>query len=182
MQVKAKDNSVCTSAFDPTSNTLTVRVLGAGEAVLRLNQVSAACKAEATIRGFNQRVVNAAALGRDKDTGKPATPAEKFEGVQALVEHYNSGTEEWSPARTPAAPKPLDSIVLRAVEQVTGKDAATVLGMVEAGAAKWTCTKHEYLAKLATNKDVDKLVTAARAAAVKAAGFSADDEIAGMMG
>lgn len=177
MQTKPKTNSVCTSVFDSATQTLTFKVLGAGEAVLYLKRTSDMCDHEALIRGYNQRCVNAAALGRDPATGKPAGPEEKFLGVKALVDHYNTGTEDWSPARQTAGPRELDRIILEAVGEVTGRDEAAVRAMVAAGAAKYGVTEHQYLARLGTNAEVAALVAAARAAQVTE--FDVDAELMG---
>ena len=39
-------------------------------------------------------------MARDSKTGASATPQEKYEAMRRLVEHYGSGSEEWSPARS----------------------------------------------------------------------------------
>lgn len=96
MQSKAKSNSVCTAVFNREANTLTIKVLGAGEAVCNLSAVSTECKFEGFVRGMSQRLTNMAALPHDKATGKPATPAEKFAAVKRAVDHYNSGTVVWN--------------------------------------------------------------------------------------
>jgi len=182
MQVKPKSNSVCTSVFDAASKTLTFKVLGAGECALRIGATAPEVQFEAMVRGFNQRCVNAAALGRDKDTGKSATPAEKFAGVKALVDHYNSGSADWSPARTASGPKPLDAILLAAVGEVTGKPPEVVLALVAKGAETHKLTGHQYLAKLATSPAVGKVADRLRAERVAAPDLDIDAEIEGMMG
>jgi hypothetical protein len=79
MQAKAKSNSVCTSVYDKEHKQLVFTVLG-GFPVLNLpiDKVSNECLFEAQIRGLNQSCINAAALPRDKTTGKSATAAEKY--------------------------------------------------------------------------------------------------------
>lgn len=75
-------------------------VKGAGELVLDVAQVHAANRAKAELHGFVQRISDAAAMARDSKTGASATPQQKFEAMKKLVEHYQSGSEEWSPARS----------------------------------------------------------------------------------
>lgn len=75
-------------------------IKGAGELVLDVAKVHAANRAKAELHGFVQRISDAAAMARDSKTGASATPQEKFEAMKRLVEHYQSGSEEWSPARS----------------------------------------------------------------------------------
>lgn len=75
-------------------------VKGAGELALDVAKVHVANRARAELHGFVQRISDAAAMARDSKTGASATPQEKFEAMKRLVEHYQSGSEEWSPARS----------------------------------------------------------------------------------
>ena len=75
-------------------------VKGAGELTLDVAKVHAANRARAEMHGFVQRISDAAAMARDSKTGASATPQQKFDAMQRLVEHYMSGAEEWSPARS----------------------------------------------------------------------------------
>ena len=74
-------------------------VAGCGTVTLDLNSLSQPNQQRALIHGMKQRISDAAAIPCDPDTGLPATPAEKFEAISALVEHYNSGTDEWARVR-----------------------------------------------------------------------------------
>ena len=89
-----KSNS--TISITHEGDALTFAVRDAGTLTLNLSRVSAAVRAMATIHGFKQRIADAAAIPRDTATGKPASPADKFAAMRALVEHYESGSEEWS--------------------------------------------------------------------------------------
>lgn len=75
------------------------QVKGAGALALDLSKVSEANRQRAALHGLVQRVSDAAAMQRDSKTGASATPQEKFEAMRRLVEHYESGSGEWSPAR-----------------------------------------------------------------------------------
>ncbi len=50
----------------------------------------------AMLHGIKQRVMDAAALERDTATGLSATPEQKYEAMKAIVDHLNSGAEEWN--------------------------------------------------------------------------------------
>lgn len=70
-----------------------------GESELKLAQVSEANKVRAVVHGFTQRCSDRAAISRDTKTGKPASAKDKFDAIDELVQHYNSGAEVWSTAR-----------------------------------------------------------------------------------
>lgn len=165
MQTKPKANSVVTSAYDAAAKTLTFRVLGAGEAVLHMPRVSQAVLDRFLIQGANQRCVNAAALEHDKTSGKAATPEQKFAGVQRLVDHYNTGTEDYSPAAR-TGPKPLDSLLMAAVAEGIGKTLEETGAFIEAGAKKHSIGIHAYLAKVASTERIAPIVTRLRAETV----------------
>lgn len=107
MQTKPKSNSTIT--HDVAGQTIIFRVHGAtqvaedgketkplvGELRLDMQRLHAAVTARAAIHGMIQRVSDAAAISRDEESGKPATPEEKLGAMRELVEHYMSGTAEW---------------------------------------------------------------------------------------
>lgn len=66
------------------------------EARLNMNLVSEEVFERAAIHGLKQRVSDAAAQSRDTKTGASAPPSEKFAAMEALVNHYNTGTSEWT--------------------------------------------------------------------------------------
>jgi hypothetical protein len=94
---KPKSNSVISTEQRGTS--LVFKVRDAGEIELDLQLVSQANRERATLHGFVQRVSDAAAIPRNTETGASATPADKLAAMQRLVDHFNSGSEEWSPTR-----------------------------------------------------------------------------------
>lgn len=102
---KGKSNSVIITVWDKAKNELRFNVLKASETggsltlVLSLDKVSASNRAEAVIMGFKQRIGDAAAIPFNQRLKRYATPREKYDAMLRLVEHYNSGAEEWSPRR-----------------------------------------------------------------------------------
>lgn len=89
-----------TIAHKVEGETIMFSVKGAGNLVLDTRGVSVQNKSRAMLHGLVQRISDAAAMARDSKTGASATPQEKFEAMKRLVEHYQSGSEEWSPARS----------------------------------------------------------------------------------
>lgn len=102
-QAKAKSNSVITHEIlrnEEGALSIKFNVLGAGDTILELSRVAQSNKDRALIHGFVQRISDAAALSRNPQTGLPASPTDKLNAMAELVDHYMSGTEEWSRKRT----------------------------------------------------------------------------------
>lgn len=89
-----------TIAHKAEGETIMFSVKGAGNLFLDMRKVHEANRKRAAIHGLVQRVSDAAAMARDSKTGASATPQQKFEAMKRLVEHYMTGSEEWSPARS----------------------------------------------------------------------------------
>lgn len=98
MQSKPKANSVITTGFDETTQSLWWNVAGVGKLELPVEKVSDVCWNRAAIEGMSDRIVDKAALSRDSVNGKPATPQAKYEAMRGLVAHYASGSESWTMA------------------------------------------------------------------------------------
>lgn len=94
MQSKPKSNSVVT--HEQTENGITFHVLGAGSVAFDPTKAHQHNRIRAEAHGWIQRISDRAAIGRDPETGKSATPAEKLAAMKALVDHYHTGTSEWS--------------------------------------------------------------------------------------
>lgn len=100
---KAKSNSVVTHRI--TEHGVVFTVKGAGQAedgtvtdaelAFTLALASQENRRRAELHGWIQRISDAAAISRDTKTGKPASAAEKLAAMAKLVEHYQSGTQEW---------------------------------------------------------------------------------------
>jgi len=95
-------NSVLSTVVDEAEKSIVIHVAGAapdgGSKTLtfRADSVHPNNQAYAMLHGFKQRLIDAAALSRDPKSGRSATPAEKFDAIEQLVEHYHSGSEEWN--------------------------------------------------------------------------------------
>ena len=84
--------------YDLAKRTITFTVPGVSEPlVLEMDRVSAACRTYAAYHGFGQRIGDAAAIERAAHGGKTAPAQAKWDALSALVTHYNSGAEGWSP-------------------------------------------------------------------------------------
>jgi hypothetical protein len=88
------------TSIDVSAGTLTVDVLGVGRIVVDAAGVSKQNCDYAMYHGFKQRVCDAGALGFNKELARFATNQEKFDAMQAVANHLNSGSVEWDMART----------------------------------------------------------------------------------
>lgn len=124
MQTKPKSNSIVTSAYDAARNVITFTVLDVGECELDLNKVAEANMRRAAVHGWNQRIPDAAAIGVADKEGNVIPRAErnriKYERMNELCRHYESGSEEWSrrgPSIGGGAP---EGLTLLAIMRVKG--------------------------------------------------------------
>ena len=175
MNTKAKSNSIVTTTV--TDLSIAFHVKGAGTCILSRSAISSTVTVRAMLHGLIQRVSDAAAKSRDTTTGLPATPEAKLAAMSRLVDHYNSGSEEWSPARVEGVVA-LDTILVRAIMEVLGKDEATVRAYIDRGATKNGVTPRAYLAKVGTGEKVSAVADRMRGESLP--NIDADDELEGM--
>ena len=72
-------------------------VAGVGKLVFDPAKASAENRSRAMMtRSFSDRIGDAAALPRDKDTGLSASPQDKYDAMKAIVDHLESGSTEWN--------------------------------------------------------------------------------------
>jgi hypothetical protein len=110
-QAKAKSNSVVTTQW--SGDILTINVLGAGEAgadgvrealglMFDRSAAHAALRDRAEQHGWTQRIVDAAAISADPKTGK-VDPLAKYEAMEKVIKHYESGSADWRLATSAGA-------------------------------------------------------------------------------
>lgn len=174
MNAKAKSNSVITSTFDVASRSLKFTVLGVGDLVLDMAKVNAAIVDRAAVHGLTQRISDRAAKPRDQATGQAQSPQEKYDAMAELVEHYNSGSAEWSLARTGGGGR--DSMLVRALIELkpslAADDIREYVKTLSAGAK----------AALMAEPKISKIVKRIEAEAIKSAGIDAGDLLAQLEG
>lgn len=127
------------------------------------------------------RIVDAAAVGMADKDGRIISATErqdmKYNRMKALIEHYESGTPEWSRKGVGAPDK--SAIILRALAQVRGAEVAEVLDL----ATKYAEAKHagdlkKALRVLAQDPKVAQAVTAIETAGARLDADSELDEFA----
>lgn len=124
--MKVKSNSVVT-VQQMEGGIIAITVLGAGDLTFDPAKADAANKAHAEFHGWKQRLSDAAAISRDPETGKPASPADKLAAIRALVEHYESGSAEWSRIGQGGGGK---SLTIEAIAELKGVEYAAAEAMV----------------------------------------------------
>ena len=78
--------------------------------------------AEALVHGLKQKLVDAAAIARNPDTGRSATVADKFDAVREVYDRLLLG--QWNKVRDGNGAT--GGLLLRALMQHTGKDRADI--------------------------------------------------------
>jgi hypothetical protein len=116
--MKKRSNAVVT--MEQSGNDLTFTVLGAGAIKLDMGKLNEAILTRAAIHGLKQRISDAAAIPCDPETGKPASPEEKFEAMARLVNHYMTGTADWNLVRAAGEPRESGGKTLQAMMNVYG--------------------------------------------------------------
>ena len=163
MQTKPKANSVITSQLN--GKTIVFTVAGCGEIRLDMTQLNSAIIERAQVHGLTQRVQDAAAIARDTETGKSATPQAKYDAMRELVDHYLSGTSEWALKRS-APGVSADASLLRMclLEKYPSRSEVDIRAWVE----KRTRAERAGLLMSAELKEIADRLRAAQAGSVNA--------------
>jgi hypothetical protein len=96
--------------IDPISRTLQLSFANGAKLLLEANRLNADICEMAMLHGFKQKLIDAAAIGRDPDTGKSATIDDKYFAVKEVFERLHEG--EWNKQREGA---PTGGLLLRAL-------------------------------------------------------------------
>lgn len=125
MAEKRTTRSVTTVDWDMLVGLLTITVLGAGTIEFDVRKLAGEDAYDALtengkagiLHGFEQKLRDRAAIERDPNTGKSASPQDKFDAVQMLADHLMNGGA-WN---MKAGPRPVNRAALyQAVAEVRG--------------------------------------------------------------
>lgn len=173
--MKPKSNSVVTVQQNE-DGTIAVQILGAGLVTFDPTKASEKVKAHAMFHGFKQRLADAAAMSRNTDTGKAATPTEKEAAIRELADFYMTGTEDWSRVGVGGGGK---SITVEAIAAIKGIEYDAAEAMVEEMAkAKYEGDTKKCLAFLRTGAAVGAKIEEIRKARMPAPKVDADAALA----
>jgi hypothetical protein len=130
-QVLATRTPTVAAAVNPDAATLTLTFSDGRTLSLDATQLSESIVMEATLHGLKQKLVDAAAIARDPETGRSATLSDKYEAVKEVFDRIVSPTGTWNKIRS-AGEAPVGGLFVRALMQLGGKSRAEVTTSLEA--------------------------------------------------
>ena len=166
----ARANSIITTTIDPAARTVTFAVKGAGSTMIEYDKLDRDNQIYAALHGLKQRGGDNAAISRDPDTGKPATPMQKLDAIRIIADHYNSGAAGWSVRGPGGGGGGVESgLTIRAIARVQGTTVEDVRERLVRLAEKRETTPKALLAQLAQRTDVIAAMNAIRLESAKPA-------------
>lgn len=118
----SKKSTITADLFVPKM-TLTLTFINGKEIVIDANALSDDIRNMAILHGLKQKLVDAAAISRNVETGKSASADDKYEAVRKIADRLMSPDGKWNEGRVagePAASASVNSILIRAVMKMTG--------------------------------------------------------------
>lgn len=103
-------------SFGASANTITVDPAALSDAI----------RAQATLHGLKQKMVDAAAIARDTTTGRSATPADKEAAVMEVYNRITTPEGTWNKVREAGA-SAIGGMLVAALMEMTGKDKPAIL-------------------------------------------------------
>lgn len=91
MATDRKRNSVIGHSINEATGVITFEVVGAGSFSFDVTKAGEANAQKAAFHGYVQKISDKAAIGRDPDTGRSASPKEKYDAMHALAKHLEGG-------------------------------------------------------------------------------------------
>lgn len=113
--------------------TLTLTFANGGEIIIDANTLSPEIRDMAMMHGLKQKLVDAAALSRNTDTGQPASVEDKYNAVKRVADRLKSPEGSWSEVRGGGEEKLTgNNVLVRALMKMTGRDEAYVKDFLSA--------------------------------------------------
>lgn len=131
----------------------------------------------AILHGLKQKLVDAAAIGRDLVTGRTATIEDKYNAVREVFDRITrtDGTATWNKVRGgEGTATPKGGLLVAAMMRITGRDHAAVTAYIE-GMSK------EQVAALRKNSRVVETIAAIQSERTKTGGVDSDALLDGLM-
>lgn len=120
--------------LDTKTRTVTFVVDGVGTLVVDADRLTADLFTYAALHGLAQKVGDAAAIERDKETGRSATPQQKYDAMKAVIEHLYAGGD-WN-RKAEGDGSGGVGLLVQALVRVTGQDKDTLAKTVATWDAK----------------------------------------------
>ena len=168
-----KTNRVISVELNHSIKEMEILVRGVDKPLrFHLERTSEQVRLYAMMLGFKNRIVDTAAKSFDTTTNKPASPQEKYDAMQAIIAHLESGTEQWATRQAPRSSNE-DALLVVALMEVLGKsDSAKVAAAVKS----WDAAKR---AAVRNREDVKAVID--RMIAESAADVDTDEMLAELM-
>jgi hypothetical protein len=115
---------------DISAEVLTLTFQNGGEIILDAAALTPQLRIDAMMHGLKQKLVDAAAIGRNPDTGRSATIADKFDAVNDVYTRL-AGGGDWNKAREGGSGAN-NGVLVRALVEMTGKSPQTIVTFLEA--------------------------------------------------
>lgn len=121
----SKKSTIMADVFLPKM-TLTLTFINGKEIVVDANMLSEEIRNQALLHGLKQKLVDAAAISRNLDTGASASVDDKYNAVKKIADRLTSPGAKWNEGRAAGSdPSPtagVNNILLRALMKMTGRD------------------------------------------------------------
>lgn len=153
---------------------LTLNFSNGKELTISIDMLSPAIRQQAIMHGLKQKLIDAAAIARNTESGQSATVDDKYNAVKTVFDRLTREGGTWNAVREGEA-KAAGGIFLRAVMELTGKTKAQIDN------AMATYTK-EQIAALKKNQKVMDIMHRLEREAAAAKGDNSDDLLAALAG
>jgi frataxin-like iron-binding protein CyaY len=117
---------------DTYGPTLTLTFRDGRELVVNTSRLSPQIALDAMLHGLKQKLVDAAAIARNTDTGRTATLGDKFDAVNEVFLRITSPDGTWNKGRTAGdGAGAQGALFVRALMRIKGKTKAEIDAMLE---------------------------------------------------
>jgi hypothetical protein len=121
----SKKSTIMADVFLPKMQ-LTLTFINGKEIVIDANNLSEEIRNQALLHGLKQKLVDAAAISRNLDTGASASVDDKYNAVRKIADRLTKPDARWNEGRAAGSePSPtagVNNILLRALMKMTGRD------------------------------------------------------------
>lgn len=115
---------------DTFGDTLTLNFITGHELSIDINKLSPEIQKQAMLHGLKQKLVDAAAIARNTETGDSATAEDKYMSVKTVYDRITMPNGTWNAIRE-GVEKAQGGVFMRAVMELTGKTKAQLDVMLE---------------------------------------------------
>jgi hypothetical protein len=115
---------------DVFGDTITLNFLTGHELSIDINTLSPEIQKQAMLHGLKQKLVDAAAIARNTETGDSATAVDKYNAVKTVYDRITMPNGTWNAIRE-GVEKAQGGVFMRAVMELTGKTKAQLDAMLE---------------------------------------------------